>query len=340
MKNPNPNDTLDPNLFEPTSFTWLANRACSLKCPSCVIPHMSFNDMPQPRLYDVMDRVKEKFPNLPFWCVLGGDALDLPDPVEFVRELSQRDVFYAITSHSGFPDPGMPERMMKAGLTNWSVSIDDEERLKTQCGFAAIDTFQKLGLKDIHATLTIDKTNVNKIIPLVHKLDGLGVWSEVTPYIWSKDWHKGPTRQYDFGTGKGYRAKQPDINRVLDELIRLKLEGKVKLHNLLEYYQLWKSDYEQEFRYSYPHGLVIDNDGAYRHSLHVRGEHISKFTIFDDVSKEALMDAWKKDEAQHHQGSLWNCVVEAELVYNVNESVADIKAYYNHGGMPVERAAA
>jgi MoaA/NifB/PqqE/SkfB family radical SAM enzyme len=314
-------------IFTPIHFTWLANRKCSFNCPSCNLTKNCEDDLPQNILYSVMDKVKEKFPSIVFWCVLGGDVLDLPKPVEFVKELSDRKVFYAITSHSKFPYKSMPEDMMKAGLTNWSVSIDQESRPKTKYGFKAIDIFKELGQKDIHATLTIDRTNINNILELIEKLDSLDVWSEVTPYIWSK------SDMYDFGADINLRPDEKEISSLLDKLILLNKNKRFKFHNIVEYYEWWKNDYDFDWKCKYPWGLVIDNDGHYRMCLHCKGKYINKYSIFDNVSNEALYYEWKKDQDEFCLGCGWNCQIESEFVYSKTKSLETVKNYFKHGGL-------
>lgn len=317
-----------PDGFKPLHFTWLPTRSCALACPSCRIPKKAKYDLPQAQTYEIMDLVKKKFPSVTFWCVLGGDVLDLADPVEFVRQLSQRDQFYAITSHSRFTDPNMPERLLRAGLTNWSVSIDNPSVEKTINGFKAIDSFQMLGVKDIHATLTIDKTNTQYIPDLVAKLTEKKVWSEVTPFIWQKN------GQYDFGTSIKWRAPEQAFMSVVDQVVTGKNDGSRMVHNISPYFDFLKSDFNQNWKCDYPWGLVLDNDGHYRMCLHVRGTNISKHSIFDDVPEEQLLEDWNKDFEQHCNGCAWNCQYESSYVYNQRGSLKDVEDYFKHGGLP------
>jgi MoaA/NifB/PqqE/SkfB family radical SAM enzyme len=325
--------------IRPLCLTWLPTRRCNLKCDYCG----AYKRLPEygpEGNQRVVEAIQDAFPDLTFWCLLGGDLTVWGEElIPFVKFLSDKKLFYGITSNSVWINQDRAERLMDAGLSNWTVSCDSLEGLvggrgaKAAAARNAIDIFRGLGLKDIHCMVTVSRDTIEGTPAVVRWLSERGIWADVAPFIWGKHGY------YDYsphGPTKGLALMDEDVPRLrtmLNELLKMREEGFL-VHNMAEYLAAWP-DYivRQDWKCRAPWNLMVDADGALKPCLHLFGKKTRDFTVWNIKERgwDAFLEAWKEDVAELCQGCFWNCQFEPEFIWQRTRSLDQIEKYFKHG---------
>jgi len=329
---------------KPFVITWLPTRRCNLKCEYCRIRDNQFPELMESDIHRVISVFKKHFSDA-FLVVLGGDVTvwGKQRMIRFVNALSSLN--YAIVTNGVLIDESYLEELMIAGLKNLSLSVDPQGCMdrskKSVKALELISLARRLGLKDRHATLTLDRKNFKDAPKLVKTLTKEGCWAEITPYI------AHPSPDYDFGFySESLTFKKSDyfaLRSVMKELVEMKKAGYL-IHNTSDYLLEFASNVCGE---KYPWrckgmvNLVVDADGTLRPCLHLRGREIKQFNVLKwlqqgNVPYGDIHLAWRKDVEQQCEGCYWNCQWEAERVYDkhkhlgVEKAWGKVQDYFSH----------
>jgi MoaA/NifB/PqqE/SkfB family radical SAM enzyme len=279
-----------------------------------------------------VDQWKEAFKilkklNIAFNILLGGEPLLLgEDLIELVRFFKKEGISYAISSNSNRLTETFAEKLISAGLSNWTVSLDVlgdipsldiYSRIKSSKGLKALTFFKERGVKDLNAVIVVNKLNFQALPNIVKYLHELGVWSFITPLEWAK------SDYYDFAAPfrilKPFVLDEKDMMKfveVMSELKRMKLSG-YRIHQDPDWFDaLVKYAKNIDWKCSYPSSLTIDSDGSIRLCYRIKGPSLTKkWTIFDleDESKhEKFLLDWRREKDKLCQGCLWDCQWQSE----------------------------
>jgi MoaA/NifB/PqqE/SkfB family radical SAM enzyme len=121
-------------------------RRCNKRCDGCEIVKQKANDLPPEKWVEFA----EMTPNS-FFGFLGGEPLAYPH-IEKLTELFQ-PYSYCYISNSLMLTENKANKLVKAGLKNWSASIDYPGE-RSEAGYKALTKFKDKGVKDLHATIT------------------------------------------------------------------------------------------------------------------------------------------------------------------------------------------
>jgi len=329
---------------KPPVVTWLPTRRCNLRCEYCRIRDNQFDELTEEDVYRVIAVLKRHFSDS-FIVILGGDVTVWGKKrlKRFVKHLG--DLSYAIVTNGMLLDEQYIRELKACGLKNLSLSADpmgcQDRARKTSNALRVIEVAKRLGVEDLHATLTLDRENYKGATMLVKLLSKEGCWSEITPYI------AYPSHDYDFGFyDRKFAFRMSDwhaLNAVMKRLVRMKREGYL-IHNTSEYLLKFASNVcPDEYRYRClgMTNLVIDADGTLRPCLHLRGNKIRRYNVLEWASVREIpfgrihLD-WKHDFKAQCHGCYWNCQVETEWVYKkykhlgVDRALKKVQDYFQH----------
>lgn len=319
-------------------------RACSYRCSSCRVRR----DLDKNEFKELsIDQWKKAFVILNDLCAFnvfyGGDPLELGDGlIELVRYATEIGMHYAIASasyESKLTDD-FKQRLINAGLGNWSVSIDSLRDLgidkdinkKSSDGFKALMWFKEHEVEDLHATIVVHKKNLREVVELAKRLNDLGVWFEVTLLQWAKNKH------YDFSPPKRVMEKfriteneKEEFDKVMDILREMRESGKYRIHNPAEQFDLFKkyvleTDEDCEDLYV----LSVDSDGVLRLCRDIRWHaEIKEWSIFDLTSEDSI-EKFRQDWFEVKKKTCllcsWDCANMAKI-YDKRGKQLGIRAF-------------
>ena len=146
---------------------WLLTRHCNLKCHYCKIidsKSLKHKELSYERVIAGVNRINKDFPGVPI-IFFGGEPTVktwLPNLVSYCEKIGQK---YAIISNSVYPlkNEDYLKRLIDAGLSNWSVSIDTlknpflnffhsdtkDSYTKSMAGFKLLKKLRDMGVKNL-----------------------------------------------------------------------------------------------------------------------------------------------------------------------------------------------
>lgn len=271
---------------------WLLTRRCNLKCSYCQIRKpctLLGGELTDTEVFEGVRVINKMFPGVPI-IFFGGEptVLDwLPNLVAFCESLG---VKYAVISNGvrAVTDRTYFERLIKAGISNWSVSVDSLKSLsslsidscdsdvKTYSGIRSLRMFREAGVKDLVSCITVTNQNIQDIPEIVRVLSSEGVWSITTPL------QRG-------GIDREYSAFSPELEctdpkvflPIARELKEMALSGKYLMHNSPEFYDWWEEYFHnRDWVCSAKNALTIDADGTMKRCVDSKGG-LERFNIME-----------------------------------------------------------
>jgi len=347
--------------LRPVALTWRPTLNCQYKCAYCRSRAPAMPELDAGGIQEVVEVLDETF-DLAFWCILGGDITtwyNRKTPwgenqlLWFVSLLSDRNIFYGITSNSVLLDdnPKVIRELLDRGLTNWSVSVDPnmisafestdiDRTVKSLIGFSVIPRLLQAGVKDIHVTVTADGSNFHNLPSLVKLLSEYKVHIEITPLIYGKSEH------YDFAPSKEVCEKlgilfrwnhARRVGEIMDELIEMKRDGYL-IHNSDANLKAWTNHVVGlDWRCNHMWNLSVEPDGTLSPCLQLRGNRLRKVYAGNlyKLDWSEVLEMWRADQEEQCRNCFWDCQFEAEYVYGLGGYDA-VKDYFSHGVKKVE----
>jgi len=319
----------------------LLTRKCNLMCSYCAIsrdyknkpkeyPDLSYyykNEMSTEFVIDTLDKLKKHNPDVFILCY-GGEPLLRKDLPEIIKHCHKNDIHYTIISNNTDEvEPALDNLIMETGyIEGYTFSIDplivsdneDSDRIKkSEEGLDRVLKYKKY-IKDLVAEVTIDKRNIDYIVPLVRKLTKLDICSDLT-FI-----DIAHTPYYDFSnvTDEDLLVlSYPNVHRQFNTIYAERLN----VH-------LGKSFYDKVLKVSGSnmdckidkdfHNLTIDADGTVRMCLRLRGVYTPKafqaneIFMYDGSIKEEFLHSIKTDYIKYCKGCNWSCMIISEMSSN------------------------
>jgi len=278
----------------------------------------------------------KKNPSIQFVCLLGGDISVWGEKlVSFSKRM--KEIFWNFTTNGVLLNDEKKLKKLRKEMDSISLSLDSLkpkedvwERLKSQTTIKLLPLLNKLGFRDLHCTITIDKTNLEELPDLVKFLTKNKTWAEITPVIFGKNKNYDYAASFDVLKKRLFTKKDiPKIKKIMLKMVEMKKEGYL-IHNTDNYLLNWsKYVVKQQWKCGYPINLVFDADGSARLCLHVKGKRVVKHNIKDFNFDDFLKD-WYKDFKELCKGCYWNCQYEPKYIYEKTKDLKDIKDYFNH----------
>lgn len=325
--------------MKPLVLTILPTRKCNLRCSYCKIGNQNFpNELNWYQWVSNIKKLNEQFDSLCFTVLLGGDITTWDeDLVQFVGEMAKTDIPYGFTTNGLLLTNEYLTRLKNNGLDSVSVSLDTmtsradrNERMKSLGTIMLLPRLNRLGFKDLHCTVTVDRTNLEELPKLIKFLTSQNTYSEITPMLFGKNDAYDYTSSYEDLKNRLFTEEDKGrIDAVMMEIVRMKKEGYL-IHNTDNYLLSWSRwGIKQQWKCGYPVGLVADADGSMRLCLQIKGKRVTNHDIGSLDFKKFLQD-WYLDYYEFCRGCFWNCHYEAEYLYEKTGSVEAVRDYYNH----------
>ena len=293
-------------------ITWLVTRKCGLKCDICNF----VTDIPDPPVEKKIEALEifkswEGYSDR-FICLLGGDISFMEDVPDFLGTMNYLNLPY------GFQTSAIRTSLMKQvymDLHNLSISADfvtfkeDKWRyLKEFCGLGWAKKCKEINPGvDVHATVTIDKLNVNRVAKGIMRLSDLGIWSELTFLHWKKP---GFDLVFDM---KDQAASIDDVKRLADQVLSLKQLGYL-VHSSVEFISSWETYLGGlSWRCDHPYVLMLDADLTMRMCLHHPGRRVRDWSIFHLKNQSSwliFLKVWEEDRLELCPSCFWDCQFE------------------------------
>ena len=310
---------------------FLLTRSCNLRCSYCkIINADSLKGQPlnKAQIFDGVRIINQMFPGVPI-IFFGGEPTTLPWLPELVQFCEINKIKYAIISNSVkiMQDDEYFRKLVKAGISNWSVSIDtlkfdgaDEIKdnvRKSYNGFEALKKFRDAGVRDLVACITVSRWNILEVPSIVKTLSENGIWSITTPL-------QDGDKYFEYSQPDSLENRCKDktiIRKIASELKAMKDSGKYLMHNESAFYEAWDKYFiSQDWKCSQKSALTIDADGSLKRCVDNKGglegfniltleqnvEEYKKAILGDFVCKGCIWDPafeterrsfWHKDDA-------------------------------------------
>lgn len=320
---------------------YLVTRSCKLQCRYCKITDIKSlrgAELPLERVEEVIDFLQWYWPGAPL-IIFGGEPTDRDDLPEIIAYAASKGMKTAVISNSRrvMGDEAYAERLVAAGLDNWSVSYDGEVNnmgdlsvvRKSSAGLSALRMFRDdYGIRDLVACITVTKYNIMDLPKIVHRLSSEGVWSICTPLQVGD-----PNYTYDYSSGsRDDLPTQEQVEEISLVLSKMAHGGRYLMHNDASWFDAWPGNFlAQNWMCSNKATLTIDADGSLRWC--VDQALPEDFTLFDLEVPENLERYAEilKDEVPHCGGCFWDPAYESvKRGLDTLISEADGRKSYRH----------
>jgi MoaA/NifB/PqqE/SkfB family radical SAM enzyme len=214
-------------------------------------------------------------------------------------------------------DPEYADKLIAAGLTNWSASFDgatlslvtDASVLKKSLnGFDALKMFRdKYGLRDLVTCITVTKKNIEFLPSIIQELTREGIWSICTPL-------QCPLQilRYDYSSGDpNHLPSQEQVERVAENLSFMAKSGRFLMHNEPEWFETWPQYFRnQTWKCRDKGNLTIDADGNLRLCVDIHMPFtMSIFDLSMSYNVKKYADAIRKEPPCN--GCFWDPAFES-----------------------------
>ena len=325
----------------------LLTRKCNLKCSYCSIvknykdkpkeyPDMSYyhkNEMSLEFIIETLTKLKDHNKDV-FILIYGGEPLlrqDLPDIIQHCHNI---DIHYTIISNNtNEVEPALERLISKVGkIEGYTFSIDplivsdehDNDRIrKSKEGLERVLKYKSY-IKDLVAEVTIDRRNIEYILPLVRKLTKLGICSDLTFIDISH------SNYYDFSNVTDENLlvlPYPNVHRQFNTMYVEHLNihmGKSFYDKVLN---VSGSNMDCELEKDF-NNLTIDADGSVRLCLRIRGSNTPDNFKANEIFMENghlnkdFLNIISQDKENYCLGCNWTCQIISSM-FSKNEVSTD-----------------
>jgi len=275
---------------------YLATRKCRLNCSYCKITDDSSlkgTELTLQEVQEMIDLIGWHWPGAPL-IIFGGEPTmreDLPEIIEYAKSCGVKT---AVISNSLKVTVNVEyrERLVSAGLDNWSISYDGDGRdlsetdpnltIKSGAGLTALKMFRdQYGIRDLVACITVTKHNITSLPEIVEMLTKEGIWSICTPLQIGGE-------GYDYSSGdRGNLPLVEHIHSISMEMQAMAESGKYLMHNEAAWFAAWDDNFIlQDWQCHDKSVLTVDADGLLRWC--VEKALPERFSIFDLETEEHL----------------------------------------------------
>lgn len=289
--------------------TVFLTRKCSLRCRHCLIWKTHRLEIPPEKWKKIMNAWYNTLTE--FIVILGGEPLEYWKPFEGLLEIIKgiKETEYAISSNSILLSWNRAKKLVEVGLKNWTVSIDypksmSKGDIRALAGWRAIEWFKKLGVPDLHATITLYPENVKYFPQIVTDLMEMEVWIEPTFAMWAKaSWydsfpaHVKPVWSEDHIEYISRGIKLLKNYKYFHGIPRM-FEGK-GLNEMLNATMTCERLYVP----------TIDEDGFMRLCRDIPGNNVRRWYAIDVLENiDGFEKDWSMDKECFCRGCNWDCV--------------------------------
>jgi len=319
---------------------WLLTRKCNLRCDYCGIVRESDkntgysdlkyyeeNSMSPSYIIETLEKFKKYLPDC-FHIFYGGEPLLYKSLDIVIKYCNDNNIYYTIITNNSIPiQPLIVKLLDSVGrLQGLTASIDpiiydpiitDESIDRREKSLAGLKNLIKLSSKvdDMVAEITIDKSNVSYIYPLVKRLSDHNIVSSIT-FVDNKK-----SELYDFSnvTSEDELVNDSDELRILcDKMINEGLLIHMGEDLLDRTLNILPSNLDCRLE-DYIHNLTIDVDGSIRLCLRIKGMNTPKYSIIDYFEKfDEIYEVMIIDKKKYCKLCNWTCPIISKLTFEEN----------------------
>lgn len=257
---------------------FMVTRRCQLQCDYCKItqkPRLWGKEMTTAQALSCVDLMADNWPGAPM-IIYGGEPTLRDDLPDIIRHMVKRDVKHAVISNSIRLTKDMEylDRLVKSGLSNWSVSYDGgtedlvvgkHAAKKSMYGLNALRYFRDVfNIRDLVACITVTKKNIEDLPSIVMNLSMEGIWAICTPLQFG-----GIGYEYSRGDAIDLPSQEQldTFSPILEEMAQ---SGKFLMHNGPEWFREWPIGFRtQTWKCHDKSVLTIDADGCLRYCVDI-----------------------------------------------------------------------
>jgi MoaA/NifB/PqqE/SkfB family radical SAM enzyme len=224
---------------------------------------------------DCVDLMADNWPGAPM-IIYGGEPTIREDLPDIIRYMTSREVKHAVISNSIriARDEEYLNRLVDAGLSNWSISFDggSEDLVigshagkKSLYGINALRHLRdEYNIRDLVACITVSRRNIEMLPAIVANLTGEGIWAICTPLQLGGE-------GYDYAQGSiNDLPTQEQLDKYSPVLEQMAESQKFLMHNGPEWFHEWPTSFrKQEWKCHDKSVLTIDADGSLRYCVDI-----------------------------------------------------------------------
>jgi len=313
---------------------WMITRRCQFKCSYCRIRDKRTLKGVEQSTEEVLKGVRvirDRFPGAAIVFFGGEPTLrdDLPDIIRYCEDIDQK---YAIISNSVrlLNDDNYRRRLMEAGLSNWTVSIDGMDRSQTvddytyhrvSNGLKALRILRDdYGVRDLVASATVTRKSIERIPDMVEAMTKEGIWSIICMLQIAKPGH-------EYSQGSVNDLPTPEQARLIAPILsEMARSERYLMHNEGAWFDRWLTDdiQRQDWVCNGKAGITIDADGSLKYCVEVPFSQKDRMFISDlatDSGWEKYNDVFRRGVTC--SGCVWDTAYE--MIRRANETLGEVE---------------
>jgi len=276
---------------------WFMTRKCNLRCSYCKVwKNRRPKQLNTKESKLLLDKVAELDPEILIF--FGGEPTIRPDFNELVKYANDLGIDYAIiTNGTNDIDYSICKNITCSVdiVPKKHIKHSKSIELKSHKGYSTLLSAKRAGVPDVVGNMIIHKESYEYIPDLIRLLSKQNIWS-IVGYV-----HSGTWNDWEFRTDcHAMMLNKKEIDWISQELLKLKNNSNILLHNVKEYFKLLPKHYD----YSWKCGgdieyLAVDEDGTIMACPDYRGKRCPNHSIFD-LDLQQLQKDWQKDIKDCH----------------------------------------
>jgi len=273
---------------------WFVTRECNLRCSYCKVYKERRNTLNTEDALKVLDKIKELDPEILIF--FGGEPLVRKDFMILLRRANEFNIPYAVITNGTIPYDYSEFKNVTCSIDimpqNHFTSLQSID-LKSHKGYETLLKAKAQGVPDVCGNMIIHKKSYKYIPQLIRHLSSLGIWS-IVGYV-----HSGKSQIWKFRENcSEMMLNEKEAQWISKELLKLKDDPSIMLHNVPEYFELLPKHYKLDWHcggnIEY---LTIDEDGSIMTCPDIRGMKCQEHKIFD-LDLKRLQRDWQEDIKQ------------------------------------------
>jgi MoaA/NifB/PqqE/SkfB family radical SAM enzyme len=282
--------------------------------------------METPRVKKMIKFVGKNWSGAPLIFFGGEPTLrnDLPECIEACVDSGIKPVVISNGQRVLF-DEKYTKRLVNAGLSNWTSSIDGYVFNETVCNdihrraYWGLKALRKMrdeyGIRDLVAVITVTRSNISILPEMVRNLTFEGIWSTLCVVQLG-----GKGYEYSQGSPRDLPSRD-QIFQAANILYGMASSGQYLMHNGLEWFEKWfepDTVWRQDWKCSDKACLTVDADGYLRYCVDIPFRKEERLHILD-LESEQLQSEYVRimKGSRPCEGCMWD--TQFEMINRNNE---------------------
>ena len=308
-------------VFPPQSCSVVITTQCCLKCKMCYMwqslqtdDELSFEETKR-----IIDQASELLEGNREFIISGGEPLLVPYVFELIEHARKAGLKVIMPTNGFLLNDDYARRLCEVGLDELFISLDSQNHethdflrgrenvfYSIQNGIKLLDKYKK-DLR-VNFLTVISNKNYSEIIDHLHtikrdkRISGVYFQAVAAPFFTNagSDWREN--KKFSFL----WPEKTAEINKVIDEIIRLKKEENYPVHNSVEQLKFFKKYFKDPYQRIGAPGCILGE-----RVLNVDPQGNISLCCFNEpvgnIRKNSLSEVWYSDSANKERKWMRNC---------------------------------